>query len=462
MTTTVKPGAGASSRTDIALVAHLMRRAAFGAPAWKLEELAKRPYEELVEDLINIERHPRLQEDVLERFHQENADEESYRWPAKRWLYRMINSPRPLEEKMSLFWHNRLATAASKVTNARMMGAHLELLRDFGMGNYRTLLQQLSRNPAMIWWLDQQTNHDQDTNENYGRELLELFSMGRGNYTEEDVRSSARAFSGWTIDQTIPRYPNGWYDTNFVYREDDHDHGVKKFLGKKGDFNGDDIIDIVVRQPATAQFVASNLARYFISDTPDGHTTEMLAQVYFDSGYEIKPVLRALFNSDAFKSARFKRVRWPVEYAVGTIMVTGQNTEPTDPGLDKLHEAAMSMGQEALNPPTVEGWHTGREWIDSGFLIERVNFASQRLGNTQAPGVQKIVKRVAAGRQSITPDKLLDACAYELGCFEVVAKTRKAVVDNLGSSPIAVDGGFADKVVYVLQLIGSSREYQLG
>ncbi len=439
-----------------------MRRAAFGAPAWRLEQLAHKPYEELVEDLLMVEKHPRLEEDVLERTHQEHADEESFRWPAKQWSYRMINSPRPLEEKMTLFWHNRLATAASKVTNARMIRAHLELLRDYGLGNYRTLLLQISRNPAMIWWLDQQTNHDQDTNENYGRELLELFSMGRGNYTEEDVRSSARAFSGWTIDQTLPRYPNGWYDTNFVYREEDHDHGMKKFLGEEGDFNGDDIVNIVVRQPATAQFVASNLVRFFVSDAPNGDLTEMLTQVYFDSGYEIRPMLRALFNSEAFKTARFKRVRWPIEYAIGTVAVTGQNTEPTDDGLGKLNESAMAMGQEALNPPTVEGWHAGKEWIDSGFLIERVNFASERLGNAQAPGIQKIIGRVSAGRKSITPDQLLDACAYELGCFEVVAKTRKAVVDDLGSRPIAVDSSFADKVAYVLQLIGSSREYQLG
>lgn len=450
------------TRTDIALVAHLVRRAAFGAPAWQLEQMASRPYEELVDDFLKVERFQRPEEDLLERYHQEHADEESYRWPAKRWLYRMINSPRPLEEKVALFWHNRFATAASKVTNARMMNAHLNLLRDYGLGNFRTLLQRLSRDPAMIWWLDQQTNHDQDTNENYGRELLELFAMGRGNYSEVDVRSSARAFSGWTIDQTLPRYPNGWYDTNFVYREEDHDHGVKEFLGESGDFNGDDIIDIVVKQEATARFVASNLHRYFVSDTPDEAAIRRLMQAYFDSGYEIRQVLRVLFNSAFFKEARFKRVRWPAEIAVGAMKLTGQHTDPHEFGLEVLVDSCSAMGQELLNPPTVEGWHTGREWIDSGYLIERVNFTAERLGDSKAPGVARIIERVSARRSPATGNDLIDACLYEMGLLEINAGTRKAIADELGAGPFQAGPGLGEKVVFTLQLIGSSREYQLG
>ena len=450
----------AKTRTDIALVAHLMRRAAFGAPAWKLEELAQRPYEELVEDLLNIERHPRTEEDLLERFHLEHADEESYQWTAKRWYFRMINSPRPLEEKMALMWHNRFATAASKVNNSRMMAAHLEMLRDHGLGNFRTLLQRLSRDPAMIWWLDQQTNHAGAVNENYGRELLELFSMGRGNYTEADVRSAARAFSGWTIDQTIPRYPNGWYDTNFVYRDDDHDHGEKRFLGESGPFDGDDIIEIVLRQPATGRFVAAHLYRSFVSDEPDQRAVDVLARAYFDSGYEVRQVLRVLFNSDFFKEARFKRVRWPVELVVGTLLLTGEHRDPHEFGLAKLPEASAVMGQELVNPPTVEGWHTGREWIDSGYLIERVNFASERLGNTKAPGIVRMTGRIAAGRKSLAARELLDRCLYEMGCFEISGRTRETLEKEIGGGPVPVDGKFPETVAYVLQLIGSSREYQ--
>ena len=461
MTTVVKRKAS-GQKTGIQSVAHLMRRAAFGAPAWRLEELARKPYEEIVEDLLAVEKRPRLDEDLLERFHQEHADEESHHWPAKRWFYRMINSPRPLEEKMALLWHNRFATAASKVTNARMMNVHLEMLRDHGLGNFRTLLLNLSHNPAMIWWLDQQTNHGDAVNENYGRELLELFAMGRGNYTEDDVRSAARAFSGWTIDQTIPRYPNGWYDTNFVYQEDDHDHGMKTFLGEKGDFNGDEIAGIVAKQPATARFVASNLHRFFVSDTPDQAAVDTLASAYFDSGFEIRAMLRVLFNSDFFKQSQFKRVRWPVEVIVGTVMLTGEHTDPYDFGLHRLDEAASVMGQEILNPPTVEGWHTGREWIDSGLLIERVNFAADRLGNTDAPGIAKMIGRIRGTLASVEPEALVDACQYEMGCVEVSQKTRETIVKELGAGPVKVDAGFPEKVAYVMQLIGSSREYQRG
>ncbi|MSQ34446.1 MAG: DUF1800 domain-containing protein [Dehalococcoidia bacterium] len=453
--------ARATAKTDINLVAHLMRRAAFGLPAWRLEEVARKPYEEIVEDLLDIERFPRPDEDLLERFLIEHADEESYHLESKRWIFRMINSQRPLEEKMTLFWHNRLATAVSKTNNARMMIAHIQMLRDFGMGNYHTLLHRLSRDPAMIWWLDQEMNHNQDTNENWGRELLELFAMGRGNYSEDDVRSAARAFSGWTIEQTIPRYPNGWYDTNFVYREDDHDHGQKTFLGETGDFNGDDILNIVVRHPATAQFVAANLHRFFVSDTPDQKAIDTLAQAYFDSKYEIRAVLRVLFNSDFFKQSRFQRVRWPVESVVGTAVLTGENTDPFEMGLDKLDDAASVMGQELINPPTVEGWHTGREWIDAGYLIQRVNFAAERFGNAETPGISKIVQRIGAGKSSLKAEALIKACEYEMGCIELGEKARATILKELGTN-VAVDASFPKKIAYTLQLIGSSREYQLG
>jgi uncharacterized protein (DUF1800 family) len=452
----------AATRTDVSLVAHLMRRAAFGTPAWQLEQLAETRYEELVEDLLDIHSRPRPEEDLLERFHLEHADEESFRWSAKRWFYRMINTERPLEEKVALMWHNRFATAASKVSNARAMKVHMEMLRDLGTGNFRTLLQHLSRNPAMIWWLDQQTNHNGAVNENYGRELLELFSMGRGNYTEDDVRAAAVSFSGWTIDQTIPRYPNGWYDTNFVFRDKDHDHSQKTFLGETGDFSGDDIIEIVLRQPATGRFVATTLYRWFVADDLDELAVEALAKVYFDSGYEIMALLRALFNADFFKNARFKRVRSPAEQVVYLMKLTGQHTDPYEYGLTKLVQASAGMGQELLNPPTVEGWHTGREWIDSAFLIERVNFAADRVGNIEAPGIRRLIERVSASGTALSSEQLLDASLYELGCVEVGRVTRNAILDELGRDSVfsTSSAEFPEAAIAVFQFIVASPEFQ--
>ncbi len=449
--------------TDISLVAHLVRRAAFGAPAWQLEKLAAKSYEELVDDYVEIGRFDRPEEDLFERFHLEFADEERYPAIGMRWFFRMINSERPLEEKVALMWHNRFATAASKVSNARALGVHLEMLRDNGMGNFKTLLQKLSRDPAMIWWLDQQTNHGEAVNENYGRELLELFSMGRGNYTETEVRSAAEAFSGWTIDQTIPRYPNGWYDTNFEFRNDDHLNADKEFFGETGDFGGDDIIDRIVTQPATGRFVATTLCRFFIADEPDGEAIEELADVYFRSNYEISEMLRALFLSDHFKNARFERVRWPAEHVAYLMKLTGQFTDPYEWDMLQLHQKSAAMGQELLNPPTVEGWHIGREWIDSAFLIERINYAAERLADSSTPGVKRLVERLQDRGGTLSSDELLDASLYELGCLEMRDSIRNKILEEIGpdtqldvSSP-----DFPQHATRMFQSISSSPDFQL-
>lgn len=452
-----------ASRTDVSLVAHLMRRAAFGAPAWQLEQLAETPYEELVEDLVNIDRHERLEEDLFERFHLEYADEERYTASGMRWLYRMINTERPLEENAALMWHNRFATAASKVNNARALSAHMNLLRDYGMGNFKTLLSKLAHDPAMIWWLDQQTNHGEAVNENFGRELLELFSMGRGNYTETEVRSTAESFTGWTIDQTIPRYPNGWYDTNFVFKENDHNHADKEFFGETGDFNGDEIIDRIVTQPATARFVATTLYRYFVADDPDGEAIEELADVYFTSNYEISEMLRSLFLSDYFKKSKFDRVRWPAEHVVYLMKLTGEHTDPYERGLSALEKKSLAMGQQLLNPPTVEGWHIGREWIDSAYLIERVNFAADRLANLEAPGVRKLVDRIKARSASLTAEELLDAALYELGCLELRDVIRSTILDDVGRDTVfdTTSPEFDHDATSMFQFISSSPDFQL-
>ena len=453
----------AATKTDISLVAHLIRRAAFGLPAYRLEQLAERRYEDLVEDLLDIESKERPEEDLLERFHSEHADEENDALTAARWYFRMINSERVLEEKVALFWHNRFATGVAKSNVNLMMWAHLEMLRDNGMGNFRVILQKLSRDPAMIWWLDQQTNHKGAINENYGRELLELFSMGRGNYTEDDVKAAALAFTGWTLDQSIPRYPNGWWDLSFVYREDDHDHSEKTFLGTTGDLNGDDIIDVIVKHKATAKFVAENLYRYFVSDEPDEAEVQALTEVYFESGYEIKPMLRHIFNSDAFKNAAFDKVRWPVDHVVNVVNIADRFRDPYERGLKSLAVASSLMGQKILDPPSVEGWHTGREWIDSSFLIERVNFAAEMLSDEDAPGMRKIIERISNGKSEITAEELVDACLYELGCVEIGVNTKDILLDEIDlPTSIPIDDDFADKVTQVIELIVASREYQLG
>ena len=451
-----------STCTDVSLVAHLMRAAAFGLPAWRLEELANQPYEELVEDLLHVERYERPAEDLMDRFNLEHANEEDHWFTLKKWFYRMINTERPLEDKVALMWHNRFATAASKVTNPLMLRHHLEMLQDGGLGNFKVILSDLSHDPGMIYWLDQQTSHDGAINENYGRELLELFSMGRGNYTEDDVQAAAHAFTGWTIEQTIPRYPNGWYESRYVSRDDDHDFSAKTFLGEKGAFNGDDIVDIVVRQPATGQFVAGTLYKFFVADEPDQKAIDSLAQVYFDSDYEISEMLRVLFNSDYFKNARFARVRSPAELIVNTMILNGQYRDPYEYGIRYLLDASQAMGQELLNPPSVEGWHTGREWIDSSFLIERVNFAVERLTDVTKPGVRKIIDLIGGTRSSFTAPELLDACLYAMGCWVLEEKSRRIILDDTGKIDLTPGSeSFDATTTRMMGYIASSREFQM-
>ena len=450
-----------TTRTEIRLVGHLMRRAAFGAPAWRLEELSESSYEDLVEDLLDVESKVRPAEDLLERFHAEHADEENPKFTAARWFFRMINSPRVLEEKVALFWHNRLATAEPSRVNL-MMRQHLTVLRDYGMGNYCELLHQISHDPAMLWWLDQQMNHAGAVNENYGRELLELFSMGRGNYTEEDVKAAASAFTGWTHDQPIPKFPNGWWELSFVFREDDHEYGEKTFLGRTGDLDGGDIVDEIVKQDATAHFIAESLHRFFVSDEPDEKAIDTIAQSYFDSEYEMKPILRNLFHMDEFKNPVNDRVRWPAEHVVNVVKIAGTLTDPYENGIKDLVEYSGMMGQQLLNPPTVEGWHTGREWIDSGFLIERVNYAVDVLGNPDTPGMRKIIERISEGRTSISPKDLIEACLYELGGVELEARTMDILLGELDSDEaIAVNNDFGLRISQIMELIVASREFQL-
>ena len=321
---------------DLALIAHLMRRAGFGATRSELEEYALKDYEEVVEDLLHPDRFPEIEDDVLRRYipNYTSLDDAAFPLWASRWIYMMINTRRPLEEKMALFWHHVFATGWGKGEHTPSIVTQIEGFRRWGMTDIRTILLELSQDPAMIFWLDNCENQNGEPNENYGRELLELFSMGVGNYTEDDVKSAAGAFTGWTFKQPLPIYPYSTAVTEFEYREDDHDDGVKTFLGESGRFNGGDIIDIIVNQPATPRFLCRHLYNFFVADEPpvpswpdiqprDVGAIETLSGTFVESGGDIRSVLRVLFNSDFFKEARFRRVKSPVELVAGTIKLVG-------------------------------------------------------------------------------------------------------------------------------------------
>jgi uncharacterized protein (DUF1800 family) len=388
----------------------------------------------------------------------------------------MINSKNQLEEKMVLFWHSVLCTADSKVQSYVTLYEELEMFRRCGLGSFRDLLVEISRDPAMVYFLDNCLSHKGAINENYGRELLELFSMGVGmdgkfNYTEQDVKECARAFTGWTIANGIPGQPYGRYASRFIYNPADHDNGEKTFLGHTGNFNGEDIIDIICQQPATARFLSRHLYNYFVADdaqvpawmdTPpqDPETIKMLEDEYFRSGYNIRSMLRVLFNSDAFKNARFAKIKGPIETVIGTMRLIGDWTAPK-PGFEPIFDEMKHMGQEILNPPSVEGWHTGKEWIDGGTLVQRINFIADRVGDLSYPGIQDIVKKLASEGPIISPEALVDGCLRLLGHYELADETRRMLVDHARKSGDVrtTAAEFPEQVGQMLQMIVATKEY---
>jgi uncharacterized protein (DUF1800 family) len=466
--------------TDTALMAHLMRRAGFGAPYDELEARAARGYERTVEELLDPEVHgiPPVDAFLQYRYHPMTEVPRNGAQAQMGFMYNLLSSQRPLESKMALFWHMVFATGDSKVDNANEMLRQIETFRRMGRGNYRDLLAALSKDPAMIYWLDNNQNHKDAPNENWGRELLELFSMGQGNYTEDDVKVAARAFTGWTMKPKLPRTPFGRFLWEFEYVPQDHDDGEKAFLGHKGNFNGDDIIDIICRQPATAQFVARHLYNFFVADEVqvpswkeepprDPEAVRAIADVLISSSYDLTATLRFLFNADFFKDEKvwFAKVKSPAEVVVGTIKLVGDFQKPK-PGIMAIALETGFQGQSLLDPPSVEGWHTGHEWIDTGSLVRRVNFMVDRLSDASMPGVQSIVQRLA-GEPSLTPDTLVDRCFQYLGHVQAEPGTRRELVQHVeGGGPLRMGTGAADnpdfrqRVAELLGLIAATREFQ--
>ena len=432
------------ANNEIQLMAHLMRRAGFGAPFEELEARVAKGYEATVEELLRAEEKPDWEEDVARRHmiggHLGNAMPEIQGF----WMQRMIATTRPLQEKMTLFWHTILCSGDSKLDHPETMDTHIDMVREKALGRYPDLLVALSRDPAMIIYLDNRYSHKDSINENYGRELLELFSMGVGNYTEDDVKMAARAFTGWTLAPAMNSFiPYQRHAFKFQYDPEDHDDGEKVFLGQRGRFNGDDIINIIARQPATARFIARHLYDFFVADevqvpawqtTPprDPAAVNVLADAYLQSNYDIRSVLRVLFNSDFFKdeSVWYARVKSPVEVVVGTMRLVGDHLTPA-PGIESLVGAAGGMGQILLNPPSVEGWHGGKEWINSGALVNRVNFVANRVGDLSLPGVQRIVERLGDITESISPSDFVDGCLELMGSIRVEEDTRLALIAHV-------------------------------
>ena len=273
----------------------------------------------------------------------------------------MLTTSRPLEEKLTLFWHGHFATGENKVRDYRMMLRQNEMFRAQAAGTLRGLLVGILKDPGMLVYLDNGENIKKHPNENFGRELLELFSMGVGNYTERDVREAARAFTGWTNNVL-----------EFKFDADQHDPGEKTFLGRTGPFNGEDIIDIILEQPVTAEFVSAKLYRYFVREEIPAPVRAALGRTFRDSGYQIKPLLKQIFLSRDFYSppAYATQIKSPVQLVVSTYKKLGLRDVPTIPDFGRM---TGGLGQSLFDPPNVAGWAGGRTWITPSTLLQRGN-----------------------------------------------------------------------------------------
>ena len=281
------------------------------------------------------------------------------------WVDRMVTTNRPLEEKMTLFWHGHFATSEEKLRDYRKIQLQLDTMRRGATGNFGELLVAVAKDPAMLVFLDAAQNVKGAPNENFGREVMELFTMGVDNYTEDDIREAARAFTGW-----------GNEDLTFVIDPDKHDDGVKTFLGHSGNFNGEDILRIILAQEQTATYIATKLYRYFVREDVSPAFAAVLGALLRDNGYEIAPFLTTIFLSEDFYSEASvgTHIKSPTELLVSTYRKLGLGTLP---GIPDPYAVSKTLGQILLYPPTVAGWGQGRAWITPGLLFERGNFARE-------------------------------------------------------------------------------------
>ncbi|MEP7156429.1 MAG: DUF1800 domain-containing protein [Betaproteobacteria bacterium] len=280
------------------------------------------------------------------------------------WFREMLNTPSPLTEKMTLFWHGHFATSQQKVRFTPLMYEQHVMLRRNAMGNFGTLLREVSRDPAMLVYLDGANSRKEQPNENFAREVMELFTLGEGNYTEADIKEAARAFTGWSVDRDTGK---------FLFRRGIHDYGNKTVMGKTGNLDGDQVIDVLLAKPATARFITRKLWKEFVSPAPSGAGEEAefnrLADLFRDSGYSIAKLMRAMLSSDAFYAAdnRAVLVKSPVEFVIGTMKQFDIDT----PNLRPFVIASALLGQNVFTPPNVKGWPGGETWINSATLLGR-------------------------------------------------------------------------------------------
>ncbi len=347
------------------VAAHLLRRVGFGGNPGELADFATFDHTTAVDRLLNYQDADNSALDAILAREGAALDPAKIQDVQYYWLLRMIYTNRPLEEKMTLFWHNHFATGYDKVKDAVAMQRQNNLFRQHALDNFDVIVKAVARDPAMLRWLDSNTNRKGSPNENWARELFELFTLGIGNYSEQDVKESARAFTGWFERMGA-----------FYFNKAQHDGGNKTVLGQSGTLNGDDVIDIALRQPAAGRFLAHKLITFFVTDQPSEGFVSSISKVYFDSQYSVRAMVQAILSSDEFQSeANYRaQVKSPADYLVGMVKSLGVSNP------NKMLAIAMrQMGMDLYNPPSVKGWDWGTDWVSTNTYFARANIANSIL-----------------------------------------------------------------------------------
>lgn len=474
---------------DRVKAAHLMNRAGFGGTEEEIARVLKLGPQDAVDWLLDFPDAPAEEEDdgdspdlssvqgspttfaeyrrqlmgkspeerkeLQAQFQQANHDamQATTTW----WLQRMAFGKYPLQEKLTFFWHGHFTTSAKDERAAMLMWRQNELLRRYAAANFEPFVRAISRDPAMLDYLNNNENRKAHPNENYARELMELFTLGIGNYTETDIKQSARAFTGWGHD-----------GLEFVYRRGQHDDGIKTFFGQSGNFDGDDIISLILHNPACPKFISGEMFKFLAYDDYDDSLGTALSEVLWTNKYSLRPLIRTILTSKAFYSPQAigGQIKSPIQLVIGTVRMLGLKMPPTP----ALQSAMNQMGQVPFMPPNVRGWPGGRMWINTSTLFIRYNTGVWLAGG-DVPALSRLNRKGDAtgplgARQATavdfdpsaagTPAEVVDAWVARLIQRPIDDDKKQVLANALGA-----DASNPDAVRKVVQLIVSMPEYQL-
>jgi uncharacterized protein (DUF1800 family) len=440
------PMASADMPLEQRWVCHLLRRAAMGVSAEWVRAFAGKNAVQIIDALTSYDAtddapYAEMIRGLSGALSVIDSADEAQRW----WIFRMLDTPRPLQERMALLWHNHFATSTGKVRQAALVSRQIDIFRRLGLGNFRELLLAVTKDAAMLLWLDGSQNKRGRPNENYAREVMELFTLGIGNYGEKDVQELARAFTGWQVlDESVEFFPGAF------------DGGEKKILGERGKFNAEGAVDLLLRQSAAPQHIARKLLKEFVHPQPLAEHVVHYAGRLVHFKWEIKPVLKEMLNSRLFFSeyAWRSKIKSPCELVMGAMLGLGAVRDTT-----MARDAMNKMGQTLLAPPSVKGWDGEEVWINANTVLQRYNFALDLVMKLDARALLRLLERRELG----TAEKVVDYFAGVLLDGRIEAEAWGRLVEYLkGGKKFAMSLEAVENVRGVVRLMMCMPEYQLG